>query len=143
MKILLRLTHPISLGIILIFYSLLIGGTTILFRTPWFFYLLVLVFLGGVIILIIYIRTLAANEKFIIPRPVNYLMPIVAILVRTFLLSNYNYIVKSSLNIRIVINLYEYSNRRLSIFLIIYLFITIVCVVKLVKFERGPLVGRL
>jgi len=143
MKILLRLTHPISLGIILIFYSLLIGRTTILFRTPWFFYLLVLVFLGGVIILIIYIRTLAANEKFIIPRPVNYLIPIVAILVRTFLLSNYNYIVKSSLNIRIVINLYEYSNRRLSIFLIIYLFITIVCVVKLVKFERGPLVGRL
>lgn len=143
MKILLRLTHPISLGIILIFYSLLIGGTTILFRTPWFFYLLVLVFLGGVIILIIYIRTLAANEKFIIPRPVNYLIPIVAILVRTFLLNNYNYMVKSSLNIRIVINLYEYSNRRLSIFLIIYLFITIVCVVKLVKFERGPLVGRL
>ena len=143
MKILLRLTHPISLGIILIFYSLLIGGTTILFRTPWFFYLLVLVFLGGVIILIIYIRTLAANEKFIIPRPVNYLIPIVAMLVRTFLLNNYNYIVKSSLNIRIVINLYEYSNRRLSIFLIIYLFITIVCVVKLVKFERGPLVGRL
>ena len=143
MKILLRLTHPISLGIILIFYSLLIGGTTILFRTPWFFYLLVLVFLGGVIILIIYIRTLAANEKFIIPRPVNYLIPIVAILVRIFLLSNYNYMVKSFLNIRIVINLYEYSNRRLSIFLIIYLFITIVCVVKLVKFERGPLVGRL
>merc|ERR1719291_1198331 len=122
MKILLRLTHPISLGIILIFYSLLIGG---------------------VIILIIYIRTLAANEKFIIPGPINYLIPIVAILVRTFLLSNYNYIVKSSLNIRIVINLYEYSNRRLSIFLIIYLFITIVCVVKLIKFERGPLVGRL
>ena len=143
MKILLRLTHPISLGIILIFYSLLIGGTTILFRTPWFFYLLVLVLLGGVITLIIYIRTLAANEKFIIPRRVNYLIPIVAMLVRTFLLSNYNYIVKSSLNIRIVINLYEYSNRRLSIFLIIYLFITIVCVVKLVKFERGPLVGRL
>lgn len=143
MKILLRLTHPISLGIILIFYSLLIGGTTILFRTPWFFYLLVLVFLGGVIILIIYIRTLAANEKFIIPGPINYLIPIVAMLVRIFLLSNYNYIVKSSLNIRIVINLYEYSNRRLSIFLIIYLFITIVCVVKLVKFERGPLVGRL
>merc|ERR1711872_1075545 len=28
------------------------------------FYLIILVFLGGVIILIIYIRTLAANEKF-------------------------------------------------------------------------------
>jgi len=82
MKILLRLTHPISLGIILIFYSLL-------FRTLWFFYLLVLVFLGGVIILIIYIRTLAANEKFTIPGSVNYLTPIAVILVRTFLLGTF------------------------------------------------------
>jgi len=142
-KILLSLTHPISLGIVLIFYSLLIGATTIIFRTPWFFYLLVLVFLGGVIILIIYIRTLAANEKFLMPGSFNYLLPIIIILFRVFILNNYNYAIKSSLNIRIVINLYEYSNRRLSIFLITYLLITIVCVVKLVKFERGPLVGRL
>ena len=60
-----------------------------------------------------------------------------------FMLTNYNYSNKSSYNIRILINLYEYSNRSLSIFLIVYLLITIVCVVKLVKFERGPLVGRL
>lgn len=102
-----------------------------------------LVFLGGVIILIIYIRTLAANEKFLMPGSFNYLLPIIIILFRVFILNNYNYAIKSSLNIRIVINLYEYSNRRLSIFLITYLLITIVCVVKLVKFERGPLVGRL
>merc|ERR1712037_766739 len=117
MKVLLRLTHPISLGIILIFYSLLIGVATITLRTPWFFYLLVLVFLGGVIIFIIYIRI--------------------------FFINNYNYTLKSSFNTRILINLYEYSNRRISIFLITYLLITMVCVVKLVKFERGPLVGRL
>ena len=76
-------------------------------------------------------------------KPVNYLIFIVVILARTFLLGGYNYTIKSSLNIRVVINLYEYFNRRLPIFLIIYLFIIIVCVVKLVKFERGPLVGRL
>ena len=33
-------------------------------NSSWFFYLIILVFLGGVIILIIYISTLAANEKF-------------------------------------------------------------------------------
>ena len=143
MKILLKLSHPISLGIVLIFYSLLIGVTTIIFSTPWFFYLLVLVFLGGVIILIIYISTLAANEKFIRPEFPNPVLFIVAISIIRFILANYNYSNKSSHNIRILINLYEYSNRSLSIFLIVYLLITIVCVVKLVKFERGPLVGRL
>jgi len=78
-----------------------------------------------------------------IPRLVNYLIYIVSILTRTFLLSGYNYMVKPSLNIRIVINLYKYFNRKLSIFIMIYLFTTIICVVKLVKFRRGPLVGRL
>ena len=73
-KILLDLIHPISLGIVLIFYSLIIGIMSIIFSTPWFFYLLVLVFLGGVIILIIYISTLAANEKFIIPKFNRYLI---------------------------------------------------------------------
>ena len=143
MKILLRLSHPISLGIVLIFYSLLIGVTTIIFSAPWFFYLLVLVFLGGVIILIIYISTLAANEKFMRPKFPSPVLFIVVMVIIRFMLTNYNYSNKSSYNIRILINLYEYSNRSLSIFLIVYLLITIVCVVKLVKFERGPLVGRL
>ena len=142
-KILLKLSHPISLGLVLIFYSLLMGVTTIIFRAPWFFYLLVLVFLGGVIILIIYISTLAANEKFVRPDFPSLLLFIVAGIFRRFMLSSYNYTNKSSYNIRMLINLYEYSNRSLSIFLIVYLLITIVCVVKLVKFERGPLVGRL
>ena len=88
-------------------------------------------------------KVIIPNEKFLMSRSFNYLLPIIIILFRVFILNNYNYAIKSSLNIRIVINLYEYSNRRLSIFLITYLLITIVCVVKLVKFERGPLVGRL
>ena len=142
-KILSKLTHPISLGIILVFYSLLIGITTMIFRIPWFFYLLVLVFLGGVMILIIYIRTLAANEKFIAPKSSRYLIFILVFLLSRFFSNYYNYIIKSSSNTRIVINLYEYSNISISIFSIFYLLITIVCVVKLVKFERGPLVGRL
>jgi len=143
-KTLLNLIHPISLGLILIFYSLLMGATVILFTAPWFFYLLVLVFLGGVIILIIYIRTLAANEKFIILETSNLFLVIIrGLVIRLILPSTYNYLMKSSPNINIVINLYEYANSRLSMFLILYLLITIVCVVKLVKFEKGPLVGRL
>merc|ERR1712020_735123 len=130
-------------GIVLIFYSLLMGATTIIFRTPWFFYLLILVFLGGVIVLIIYIRTLAANEKFRLPKFSNPLRFLVLTSIMLILPNISRLRFKSRQSINIVINLYEYSNGRLSIFLILYLLITIVCVVKLVKFEKGPLVGRL
>merc|ERR1712066_716116 len=128
---------------LLIFLSIIISLFSLKLLCSWFFYLLVLVFLGGVIILIIYISTLAANEKFMRPKFPNPVLFIVVMVIIRFMLTNYNYSNKSSCNIRILINLYEYSNRSLSIFLIVYLLITIVCVVKLVKFERGPLVGRL
>ena len=39
--------------------------------------------------------------------------------------------------------LYESSNFTLLLFLILYLLLTLVCVVKLVKFESGPLIKRL
>merc|ERR1712004_870593 len=121
-KILLNMTHPISLGLVLIFYSLLIGG---------------------VIVLIIYIRTLAANEKFRLPKFSNPLRFLALTGIILILPNISRFRSKSRQSINIVINLYEYSNGRLSIFLILYLLITIVCVVKLVKFEKGPLVGRL
>ena len=41
------------------------------------------------------------------------------------------------------INLYESINFLSLIFLILYLLLTLICVVKLVKFEYGPLIKRL
>ena len=111
--------------------------------SSWFFYLLVLVFLGGVIILIIYIRTLSANEKFFVTNtglPISFLL-----LLRLILVFYYEY--NKTINLRIkscfISNVYEQSNSSLTLRLIIYLLLTILCVVKLVKFEKGPLVRRL
>lgn len=39
--------------------------------------------------------------------------------------------------------LYENMNFYLLLFLILYLLLTLICVVKLIKFEYGPLVKRL
>ena len=41
------------------------------------------------------------------------------------------------------ISLYESINFISLIFLILYLLLTLICVVKLVKFEFGPLIKRL
>merc|ERR1712226_127009 len=50
---------------------------------------------------------------------------------------------KLSKNINFALHLYEIKNVSRLIFLIIYLLITMICVVKLVKFEEGPLIKRL
>merc|ERR1712150_157440 len=98
-----------------------------------FFYLLVLVFLGGVIVLIIYMNTLAINEKFLFykvkTKSAYFLMVLISIQILFYT--------------NISINLYDSINMINLIFLILYLLLTLICVVKLVKFEYGPLIKRL
>lgn len=114
-------------------------------NSSWFFYLIILVFLGGVIILIIYISTLAANEKFRILE-INWVNISIVFFLRILIITIIKY--KNIINFISINNtavgiLYESSNFTLLLFLILYLLLTLVCVVKLVKFESGPLIKRL
>ena len=62
--VLLIVTHPVLMAYVLIGYAILVRIRLRTLSIRWFIYLLVLIFLGGVIILIIYITSMAANEKF-------------------------------------------------------------------------------
>ena len=145
MSIIFYLSHPISISISLIFIAILARIISFSISSSWFFYLIILVFLGGVIILIIYIRTLAANEKFsllnIKSRRVIFF--VILRLLFIFLIKYKNIFNFVRLNNTAVGILYESSNFSLLLFLIMYLLLTLVCVVKLVKFESGPLIKRL
>merc|ERR1712179_316816 len=93
------------------------------------------------IFLFVYIRTLSANEKFFPQSFFNNLF-----LFFFFSLIFFSYQIKEnklSKNINFALHLYEIKNVSRLIFLIIYLLITMICVVKLVKFEEGPLIKRL
>jgi len=143
--ILFSVNHPIRIGLILISYSVAIGLCVTALRTSWFFYLLVLVFLGGVIVLIIYMRTLSSNEKFWDLSLSPNLNMFYIILGGSSSLSISIYMVRSKSDVffcgRAV--LYGQTQLRGLIFLIVYLLLVLLCVVKLVKFEFGPLVKRL
>ena len=68
------LTHPLAMGLTLIIQTALaavIAG--IIARTFWFSYLLILIFLGGILILFIYVSTLAPNEPLNSPSPQIFL----------------------------------------------------------------------
>lgn len=62
-----NLRHPVGLGLTLILHTLLISCVTgLVGGTFWFSYILFLVFLGGVLVLFIYMTSLASNEKFVL-----------------------------------------------------------------------------
>merc|ERR1711955_63966 len=102
-----------------------------------------LLFLGGVIVLIIYMSTLSANEKFspmVVTFPLFVLLALIMSITSNSLTQSFSNRVTSR---SFMSQLYQHKNARLLLFLIVYLLITLVCVVKLVKYEEGPLSKRL
>ena len=134
--------HPIFFRFILIILSLLIRVIVFKFNVSWFFFLIILVFLGGVIILIIYINTLAINEKFFFMKK-NFSFIIFLSSFLIFILVGKNRFIKINYRNSIAILIYDTINFYIMIFLILYLLVTLICVVKLIKFEYGPLIKRL
>jgi len=106
-------------------------------------YLLILIFLGGVIILILYLRRLSLNEKFL-RYSLNISNILILSLLSSIILNKTQINFRDTSQFRCSINqLYIPGNFLTTLYLIIYLVITIVCAVKLVKIEKGPLVKRL
>jgi len=123
---------------------MLIGLYCLSYSTSWFFYLLVLVFLGGVIVLIIYISTLSSNEKF---SQLSFKVGGASILVRsiTVIIISPFYGRTSAASYSLSATSLVYENSQLSrlMLIMVYLLFVLICIVKLVKFESGPLVKRL
>ena len=69
-------------------------------------------------------------------------MFIINFIIIAFILKK-NIFIKINLNRFSPMSLYENTNFFLLLFLILYLLLTIICVVKLIKFEYGPLIKRL
>ena len=98
-------------------------------------YMLVLIFLGGVIVLVVYITTLAANEKFIITVNYSRVMLIVGVGLRfiLFLIKPIEIAVTIFPVISMVAVLFDCSNITIYVFRILYLLVALVCVLKLLN----------
>nr|SSW94145.1 NADH dehydrogenase subunit 6 [Hypermnestra helios maxima] len=150
------LNHPLSMGLMILTQTLLtclLSG--MLINTYWFSYILFLVFLGGLLVLFIYVSSIASNEMF----NNNFFMKMnLMCILMLSILSVYmynlnwlnfinNYEMNNFLNLFIFfnnenkINLSKLYNNQiyLMMMLIIYLFITLVAVVKITNIFFGPL----
>nr|YP_010725902.1 NADH dehydrogenase subunit 6 [Davidius fruhstorferi]WDY83504.1 NADH dehydrogenase subunit 6 [Davidius fruhstorferi] len=150
-----KMLHPMMMGITLLIQTLmtclLIGFMS---QTTWFSYILFLVFIGGMLVLFIYMTSIASNEIF---QKSNYPMMII---MNTFMLMMlvvilFMDIIPTSLNNTaesmeymdmyknheslMLLNLYNSPNAILTIFMVLYLFLTLIVIVFITKFHQGPL----
>nr|YP_009349932.1 NADH dehydrogenase subunit 6 [Phryganogryllacris xiai]AQM40106.1 NADH dehydrogenase subunit 6 [Phryganogryllacris xiai] len=148
--------HPLSMTLIIIIQTLLTCSFLgMISQSFWFSYILFLIFLGGMLILFIYITSLASNEMFSIPltliktflmimiifTPLWWLDPspfnmITNNLDMTLINQSTNYWTDSSLSL---IKLYNNPNNLNTLMLMMYLFLTLIAIVKITNIFSGPL----
>nr|YP_010225748.1 NADH dehydrogenase subunit 6 [Paratrichocladius tamaater]UDD74599.1 NADH dehydrogenase subunit 6 [Paratrichocladius tamaater] len=149
--------HPLAMGLMLLMQTFLICIISgLISKTFWFSYILFLIFLGGMLVLFIYVTSLASNEMF------NFSMKILSMSLLTFttlfmtlifidknMVMTYfmnhenesltlmeNFIMENSLTLN---KLYNFPVNLTTILLMIYLFLTLIAVVKITNIFEGPL----
>jgi NADH-ubiquinone oxidoreductase chain 6 len=153
----LLITHPLAIGIILMFQTLTICLLTSFFaQTYWFSYVLFLIFLGGILVLFIYVTSLASNEIFSFSIRIFIFSTIIIslfLLLSFFLdkiiiinyfknleLININFIKSFIDENNLILNkLYNFPINFITVMLIIYLFLTLIAAVKITNVFEGPL----
>nr|YP_010287426.1 NADH dehydrogenase subunit 6 [Somatina indicataria]UKT61757.1 NADH dehydrogenase subunit 6 [Somatina indicataria] len=153
------LTHPISMGLMILIQTLMMCMLMgMLYKTYWFSYILFLIFLGGLLVMFIYVSSIASNELFNFSMKNKFfLMIMMMILIMLMLILNNNlkfmnlsnnlsdnnnfyHIYMFNNENKINLNkLYNNHNFLMMMTLMIYLFITLIAVVKITNIFYGPL----
>nr|UXW88440.1 NADH dehydrogenase subunit 6 [Henosepilachna vigintioctomaculata] len=148
--ILIFLKHPLSLGFFILIQTILISMMMGMFYNFWYSYILFLIMIGGLLILFIYMTSIASNEKF----KSNF-----------YLILNFSLIIFStmvnSIQQKLNLNNFLYKNiltnqndsnyflsmtkflifpqNKIFMFSIFYLLISMIASIKICKLNFGPL----
>nr|YP_006576040.1 NADH dehydrogenase subunit 6 [Necrophila americana]ACZ58567.1 NADH dehydrogenase subunit 6 [Necrophila americana] len=143
------MSHPLSMGLVLLSQTILIALITgFISLNFWFSYILFLIMIGGMLVLFIYMTSVASNEKFKYSNLITIMNIFIIILSLPFyfmdsmLIYINNMQVETLINEEIYISLSKFFNFPSSVILlmmIIYLFITLIAVVKITNISYGPL----
>nr|WCS91937.1 NADH dehydrogenase subunit 6 [Dyscolus oopteroides] len=152
------LNHPMSMGLILLIQTLLISLMSGMYSySYWFSYILFLVMIGGMLVLFIYMTSLASNEMFNFSMKMSmFIMTMISIMMMSYFFIDYMYmnpLFKNS-NMMEMINdmlmlknenlislnmIYNTPNNMITLMLVNYLFLTLIAVVKITDINYGPL----
>nr|ASU45987.1 NADH dehydrogenase subunit 6 [Schistocerca nitens] len=151
-----KLSHPMSMMLFIILQTFLVGLMTgTMMESYWLSYILFLTFLGGMLVLFIYITSIASNEMF---QPKSITM-IITLTMWMFIMSTLIILDMSmfmdffknteTMNIDNSINyqemtmslekLYNSPTFIITMMMMIYLFLALLAVVKITNINQGPI----
>nr|YP_009558811.1 NADH dehydrogenase subunit 6 [Metaplax longipes]QBA83260.1 NADH dehydrogenase subunit 6 [Metaplax longipes] len=148
-----QLSHPLAMGLTLLIQTVLISLSVGLYNFSfWFSYILFLVFLGGMLVLFIYVSSLASNESFSFSTS-SFLLSTILVMMMMTLMSLIDPFVLSQIPLALptssldfsystplMINwIYNSPSMMFTLFIVSYLLLMLIVVVKIVNLFKGPL----
>nr|APT41573.1 NADH dehydrogenase subunit 6 [Micropygomyia chassigneti] len=151
------MSHPLAMGLMLLIQTLLIALIIgLMMKTFWFSYILFLTFMGGMLILFIYITSLASNEMFSFSSKIMIIfMCIMMIMIMNLMIMdkslimyyfnnkemsdffNFKYLFKENfLNLN---KFYTFPTNLIMLMMVMYLLLTLIVIVKITYHNFGPL----
>nr|AXS66356.1 NADH dehydrogenase subunit 6 [Curculionoidea sp. 3 KM-2017] len=151
--IFLFLNHPLSLGSILLLQTISISLLSGMFYMNfWFSYILFLIMVGGMLVMFLYMTSIASNEKFKLPKMMILFIMIFMIIfmlltlfsdkffsnpiLMTMTNSNQSIMMYNNFNLN---KFFNFPNMQLMIMIMIYLLITLIAIVKIIGKNLGTL----
>nr|YP_009122434.1 NADH dehydrogenase subunit 6 [Pieris canidia]AJH66207.1 NADH dehydrogenase subunit 6 [Pieris canidia]UBD06917.1 NADH dehydrogenase subunit 6 [Pieris canidia] len=151
--------HPLSMGLMIITQTLILSLILGMYiNTYWFSYILFLVFLGGLLVLFIYVSSIASNEmmnfsfkmKLFFLLMMNMMIILSILKMKNYFNFNDNFInneMNEMTNCFLFFNenkiklskLYNSQTFLMIMMIIIYLFITLIAIIKITNIFFGPL----
>nr|ATV81529.1 NADH dehydrogenase subunit 6 [Cosmoscarta sp. TS-2017] len=146
--------HPLSMGFMLMIQTTISCMTNGMNTySYWFSYILFITFIGGMMVLFIYMSSIASNEKF--KFSMKLLMMIMMMLIMTMLIINIdpNMIIKNinsetlsfmnsknnNKEIPTIMKMFNFPSMMISMMMIMYLLFTMISTVKITNIKEGPL----
>nr|ATD53009.1 NADH dehydrogenase subunit 6 [Psammotettix sp. EMHAU-2015-Zz053036] len=135
---------PMSMGILLLTQTMI--STLILskvLKSSWMSMVIFLMFVGGLLILFMYMSSIASNEKFSPNLSMYFFMMIMIMLPMEELLTeniNMDNLLLYSNNESIsLMKIYNKKTFMITMVMFMYMFLTMIVVTKIIKIHKGPL----
>nr|YP_010373847.1 NADH dehydrogenase subunit 6 [Cletomorpha raja]UPI55387.1 NADH dehydrogenase subunit 6 [Cletomorpha raja] len=141
------LNHPISMGIVVILQTVITAMIIgMLMESFWFSYIIMITMLSGMLVLFIYMASVASNEKFHISIKlisISAMMIMMSIFMQWYT-KNYNHeLINITLNLPTetlsLNNMFNHKFKYITMMMVMYLFFTMITISSIVNISEGPL----
>nr|URH16577.1 NADH dehydrogenase subunit 6 [Odontotermes formosanus] len=142
-----QMKHPMAMGMMLLAQTMLtclISG--MMYKSFWFSYILFMIMVGGMLVLFMYMTSLASNEMF---SPSNKVITAMATMTPIMMymmpstinnkeMSEHEMIMESEITTTTTI-MYNQIMGTMTILLVMYMLLTLIVVVNIINVSKGPL----